>query len=257
PPCSLSRNSYEKGPSTSFLAQVSGDTSTPDCANSSQALGSGTNWDLSNALYAVGTASDTRGVSFEDGMFSIQNAGQLHTMVTLSGYYDMFGYLRNYGFSFLLGQTVSHTSIVLSMEVWPQVPTGPTPAAGTFVDYQSSLPDCSTGPVVGNQGQPCKNDLAVQGVIPFNHQFDLQPGTYYVIVYFEVSTHTTAVGNAQSFAMACFEASSACTSPLAGGRPALDPTSACPTGVASPCYYLQWKDTTYQLDDKFAGPADF
>src|SRR5438132_12649444 len=41
PPCSLSGNSYEKGPSTSFLAQVSGDTSTPDCANSSQALGSG------------------------------------------------------------------------------------------------------------------------------------------------------------------------------------------------------------------------
>ena len=190
--------------------------------------------DGSSSADSIVTMTDT---------FTIPNNGQSSTIVAISGDYYVTGFVSVNGLVGLCCWFQGSADIIVGLTL--------TRSDGSFLDHwalQDWNQQC-TGLIVGSCGQY----VTINSSYSFSaSEPNLSAGTYELVLTFEAKGSYSAGGLSGGQSMACAFYNGDCNNtPLAinGGVPPQSPSSSCPSGIAIPCYYIQWKDTAYTLTD--------
>ena len=203
------------------------------------------------------SASAHAGISFVD-TFNVQNYGQTNTFLTINSYYYLLGTIWAGGLGLyfssgaeleasfkLCGPSFCTTFVQNGGQPWSQ-DCNPAPQ----ISYPPSATSgfCNNSPLPFGAGNLTFNQI---GNYPLPNA---GPGTY--TLTFTVTTNATAMVTVYgaSSGLSCFYYQVYNCSNAGGPTP----SNNCPAIVGgSPCYYVQWFDTVYQLTLDFTGNPDF
>ena len=216
--------------------------------------GTGLLFAYASAGTMYGSASAHARIVFTDTIV-VPSIGQSDTHVSISGSYLLNGYMLTSGEGTTF-QSSAETDVMLSLcgngqcfGPYPQAlsPSGVAPACN-----QIDAPTKTYGPV-------CLNDATNLGQSEQRFslgQFHLPgPGTYTFTLAANTNVTAWNIGYGATFAKSCFSY----TVPSCPNSAPLNPSSYnCPpiTGF-TPCFYVKWTSTSYQLSFDFSGNPDF
>jgi len=221
-----------------------------------------------------GNTAANAGIVLTD-TFVIPDYGQSNTVLNIGAVYLLAGYLVTTGLGALMSST-AQASVRFNltgpgeMETFMQnggQPWSATPCQSTtFNDILSlGLPYCAQTIV------PLSN-----GNLYFNlNNLLARPGTWTLSMIVETNATAHATGYSSSTGGACiaYVSSASATGPNClgphGSCPPLiavlgacpqqppQPSNNCPSSMTSPCYYVQWLQTTYSINLTYSGTPDF
>ncbi len=211
----------------------------------------------SSALYAVAAGFITGGSSAEvknkyvDTIY-VPYYGQVSTKVHLVGTIHALGYVSVNGAVGLCCGFSAAADLKISLQGFG----GGTSDLVTLQDW----PQQCSGIVAASCGQWTTFDADYS----FTYDFTvITSGPTYpsIALWADATASASATGLSGSQAQACGQYHSGdCANPpsaVNGGNPPQAASSTCNTGITSPCYYVQWKSSTYTLTDQWNAPADF
>jgi hypothetical protein len=171
--------------------------------------------------------------------------------VTISGDFYLYGYVQDSGYISGAGTTgvslgtVQQTVATITVNV--QIINAATNAVvATFQDQTFSAASCNAQG--GSVDYNCVNITKINSDYSFSHSVNLPTsGTYYVAIDTKGDAYSEASGYADAETWACLSTlSTICYTP---GNYNYVGSTTCPLGISeNPCYYLQWKYTTYTAD---------
>ena len=177
--------------------------------------------------------------------FYVPNYGESTASLDISGTYHVLGYIGVFTNCFFC--STARATAHFQVDLW------------IYQDQASSLDATYYSTTLFSDDRVCDNNSNNQCKDASSYTQDqsfsiagisLSPGHFYHVgLRFYSTVHTASSWGAEADAYGCFEYTSGNNWDCEGGPFSGTPmgASTCPSGIASPCYYVQWKSATYTL----------